>query len=91
MTRGPGTYPGIVGWEKGAPTCLHVRPGSLTILECRFNKTTHHPPHPNAFTHAQHARLRPTAANNACLGPSGLRIMGVCLYAPNFALSYRVA
>jgi len=24
-------------------TCLHVRPGSLTILECRFNKTTHHP------------------------------------------------
>ena len=23
-------------------TCLHVRPGRLTILECRFNKTTHH-------------------------------------------------
>ena len=32
----------IVGWEMGARTCLHVRPGSLTILECRFNKTTHH-------------------------------------------------
>ena len=31
-----------VGWEMGARTCLHVRPGRLTILECRFNKTTHH-------------------------------------------------
>jgi len=27
-----------VGWEMGARTCLHVRPGRLTILECRFNK-----------------------------------------------------
>jgi len=27
----------------GARTCLHVCPGRLTILGCRFNKTTHHP------------------------------------------------
>jgi hypothetical protein len=33
----------IVGWESGARTCLHVRPGLLTMLECSFNKTTHHP------------------------------------------------
>jgi hypothetical protein len=26
----------------GARTCSHVRPGRQTILECRFNKTTHH-------------------------------------------------
>ena len=38
-----GTSPEIVGWEKGARTRLHVRPGRLTILECRFNKTRHHP------------------------------------------------
>ena len=38
----PSTPSEIVGWEMGARTCLHVRPGSLTILECRFNKTTHH-------------------------------------------------
>ena len=24
--------------------CLHVRPGPPTMLECRFNKTTHHHP-----------------------------------------------
>ena len=23
-------------------SCLHIRPGRLTMLECRFNKTTHH-------------------------------------------------
>jgi hypothetical protein len=38
----PSTPSEIVGWEMGARTCLHVRPGRLTILECRFNKTTHH-------------------------------------------------
>ena len=36
----------IVGWEAGARTCLHVRPGRLTMLECRFNKTRHHPKFP---------------------------------------------
>ena len=45
MARGPvpGTSPEIVGWDKGAHTCLHVRPGSLTILENHINRTTHHP------------------------------------------------
>jgi len=38
----PSTPSEIVGWEMGARTCLHVRPGRLTILECRFNKTRHH-------------------------------------------------
>ena len=42
MTLEPSSPSEIVGWEMGARTCLHVRPGSLTILECRFNKTTHH-------------------------------------------------
>ena len=43
MTRRPSTPSETVGWEMGARTCLHVRPGRLTILECRFNKqrTTH--------------------------------------------------
>jgi hypothetical protein len=44
MARGPGTSPEIVGWEKGARTCLHVRPGRLTILECHFNKTMRYHP-----------------------------------------------
>ena len=30
-------------YTKVYPTCLHVRPGRLTMLECRFNKTTHYP------------------------------------------------
>jgi hypothetical protein len=38
----PSTPSEIVGWEMGARTCLHVRPGRLIILECSFNKTTHH-------------------------------------------------
>jgi len=38
----PSTPSETVGWEMGARTCLHIRPGRLTILECRFNKTTHH-------------------------------------------------
>jgi hypothetical protein len=38
---GPKVYP--VGRESGARTCLHVRPGRLTLLECRFNKITHCP------------------------------------------------
>ena len=38
MARGPDTSPEIMGREVGARTCLHVRSGRLTILECRFNK-----------------------------------------------------
>ena len=40
---GPGTSAEIEGWEKRARTCLYVRPGRMTKLECRFNQTTHHP------------------------------------------------
>ena len=52
----PGPGPGIpcshpldpksilgVGRVLGERACLHVRPGRLTMLECRFNKTTHNP------------------------------------------------
>jgi hypothetical protein len=28
--------------EGSAVSAGHVRPGSLTVLECRINKTTHH-------------------------------------------------
>jgi len=45
MACGPDTSSEIVGWEAGARTGLHVRAGRLTMLECRFNKTTHHPKH----------------------------------------------
>ena len=43
MAWDPFTLPEIVGRELGERPCLHVRPGRLTMLECRFNKTTHHP------------------------------------------------
>ena len=43
MACGPDTFSKIVGREVGARTCWHVRPGRLAMLECRFNKTTHHP------------------------------------------------
>jgi len=43
MACGPDTSSEIVGREAGARTCQHVRPGCLAMLECRFNKTTHHP------------------------------------------------
>jgi hypothetical protein len=42
MACEPDTSSEIVGWEAGERTCLHVRPGRVTMLECRFNKTTHH-------------------------------------------------
>ena len=42
MARVPCTSPEIVVQETGARTCLHARPGRLTILECRFNETTHY-------------------------------------------------
>jgi hypothetical protein len=49
MACSPDTSPKIVGWKKGARTCLHVCPGRLTpiytVLECHFNKTTHHHDH----------------------------------------------
>ena len=43
MARGSASPLEIVEWEMGARTYLRVRPGRLTIFECRFNKTTHHP------------------------------------------------
>ena len=45
MACEPDTSSEIVGQEAGARTCLHVRPERLTMLDCRFNKTTHHPKH----------------------------------------------
>ena len=42
MARDPFTSSEIAGRELGERTCLHVRPGRITMLECRFNKTTHH-------------------------------------------------
>ena len=42
MACDPLTSSEIAGRELGERTCLHVGPGRLTMLECRFNKTTHH-------------------------------------------------
>ena len=42
MACDPFTSSEIAGRELGERTCLHVRPGRITMLECRFNKTTHH-------------------------------------------------
>jgi hypothetical protein len=44
MACDPDASSEIVGRESGARTCLHVCPWRLTMLECRFNKTTHHHP-----------------------------------------------
>ena len=33
-----------VGGSREQSTCWHVRPGRLAMLECYFNKTTHHQP-----------------------------------------------
>ena len=43
MACDPFTSSEIAGRELGKRTCLHLRPRRLTMLERRFNKTTHHP------------------------------------------------
>jgi hypothetical protein len=46
MACDPDTSSEIAERESGERTCLHVRPGRLTMLEYRFNKTRHHPKSP---------------------------------------------
>ena len=43
MACDPFTSSEIAGRGLGEHTCLHVRPWPLAMLECRFNKMTHHP------------------------------------------------
>ena len=59
MACDPFTSSEIAGRELGERTCLHVRPWRLTMLECHFNKTTHHPRGPRVFRQFGPSGTRP--------------------------------